>query len=232
MRQMILGSVGRCVVVVESELDAILLDQVAGDITSIVALGTAHAKPDAAAAQLLNSALCILLATDFDDAGKSAVSWWKQTFPRSVRWPAPRGKDVSDALCRDINLRTWVIAGWPAGWRLTQNKTVSDMKSMAVSGEEKSNPVISSPKKPQADESPAEEFAGPLDELKKLMRKNPKINIVIGNHQMALMAPDEWRRRNASIFQRISRLVYFEPIVFEHLHNHPAKIINYENIIT
>jgi len=230
MRQMILGAAGRCVVVLESELDAILLNHVAGDITSVIALGTAHAKPDEAATRLLNSALCILVATDFDEAGKSAFAWWKQTFPRSVRWPSPRGKDVSDALCRDINLRTWVIAGWPAGWRLTQNKTVSDMKSIAVSGDEKTNLVISESKKPQAVESPAEEFTGPLDELKKLMRKNPKIKIVINNHQMALNAPDDWRRRNASIFQRISRLVYFEPVIFEHLHRHPAKIINYENI--
>jgi hypothetical protein len=232
---MILGKPGRSVVVVESELDAILLDQVAGDITGIIAMGTSHAKPDEPAARILQDALCILVALDFDPAGKSSFAWWKHTYSRAVRWPVPAGKDPSDACHEGVDLRAWVIAGWPAGWRLMKADgrwvmkfgKLPDAKSSQVSGG--GEQIQSIPQASQSEDIP-EEPANPLDELLSLLKKNPKIKIVINQSRLSLQAPPEWQRRNGSVFARISRLVYFDPMVFEFLHGHGADVITCENL--
>lgn len=114
------GSANRClvagsgpvVVVVESELDALLLAQVAGDLVTAVALGSAQNRPDIDTHDMLLAASLILLAHDFDEAGaKSAWGWWPDTYPQAVRWPVPEGKDPTEAHQAGVDLRLWVQAG-------------------------------------------------------------------------------------------------------------------------
>jgi hypothetical protein len=71
----------------------------------------------------------------------------------------------------------------------------------------------------------------PLSELHGLMKKNPKIKIMINQNRTTLQVPPDWQRRNGSAFARISRLVYFDPAVFGFLHGHGADIINCDNLI-
>ena len=106
-------------VVVETELDAILVDQQAGDIAGAVALGSLEAKPDARAAELLRQASHILIALDFDEdeslgalktPARRAVEWWLRHFPAAVWWPVPYGKDPCDAWLSGLNIRDWVQA--------------------------------------------------------------------------------------------------------------------------
>lgn len=112
-------------VVVESELDGVLLAQEAGDLSGVIALGSAKTKPDARAAKSLAQAKLILVATDFDAAGAEAFwsapkndpgagGWWPRNFPRAVRWMVPEGKDPGDYV-KDYGgcVRDWVLAGLP-----------------------------------------------------------------------------------------------------------------------
>lgn len=110
---MLLGTNAGAVVVVESELDGLLLQQEAGDLAAVVALGSAQAKPDARADALLRSAKTILVSLDSDDAGaKAAWEFWpKQYGKKFKRWPAIHGKDASDAKRNGLNIRAWIIAG-------------------------------------------------------------------------------------------------------------------------
>ncbi|MCK5686099.1 hypothetical protein KAJ27_18350 [bacterium] len=108
---MVLGS-GNYHIVVESELDGILLEQEAGDLVTIIVLGSAQNRPDALIMkQLVNSDL-ILLALDNDEAGvESSYDWWMKTLPKAKRWPILNGKDPGESFQNGVNIRDWVKAG-------------------------------------------------------------------------------------------------------------------------
>jgi hypothetical protein len=104
-------------VIVESELDAMMIYQQAGDVCGAVALGSNSAHPDIEASKILSGAAVILNALDFDKAGGSERQWWEKHFPQSKRWPAPRAKDPGDAYKAGVNIREWIKAGLPEGMR-------------------------------------------------------------------------------------------------------------------
>jgi len=105
---------GLDVAVVESELDAFLLAQEAGDLVSVLAMRTARGKPDAAAHAMLKAAPCILVALDFDEAGAKGWPWWRKQYRRSMRWPVPAGKDVGDLPGLGVPIRDWILAASPS----------------------------------------------------------------------------------------------------------------------
>lgn len=111
----IVGETKRVCVVVESELDAILIAQEAGDIVSVVALGNSSAHPDKIAKDLLSSADHIMVALDFDEAGVKAWGQWKEQYLQVTRWPVPEGKDPGEYFKAGGDIREWVIAGLPPG---------------------------------------------------------------------------------------------------------------------
>ena len=102
-------------VIVESELDAIMIHEQAGDVCGAVALGSNSAHPDVESTKILKGATVILNALDFDDAGSSQRKWWEKHFAQSKRWPVPKGKDPGDAYKAGVNIREWVKAGQPEG---------------------------------------------------------------------------------------------------------------------
>jgi DNA polymerase I len=108
---MVLGF-GSCHIVVESELDGILLEQEAGDLVTIIVLGSAQNRPDVLIMkQLVNSDL-VLLALDNDRAGvESSYDWWMKTLPNTKRWPVLNGKDPGEAFQNGVNIRNWIQAG-------------------------------------------------------------------------------------------------------------------------
>ncbi len=124
---------GPACVVVESELDAILLHQEAGDLAAVVALGSASIRPDREAAAILDGAETILLALDADEAGaRSAWGWWHEQFPKAKRWPTIQGKDPSEARQNGLDLRAWVMAGLlPAEEPETAQDCYQDVSSNA-----------------------------------------------------------------------------------------------------
>jgi DNA primase len=99
------------VVVVESELDAWLLSQEAGDLCSVVAMGNAQAKPDIEIDKLLQNVPVILISLDTDDTGmKASWNFWRDNY-QAKRCPAIKGKDPSEARLNGLDLRGWIIAG-------------------------------------------------------------------------------------------------------------------------
>ena len=104
---------GAVVVVVESELDALLLNQEAGHMCLIVALGSVAKRPDKGLHARLRRASLILNALDFDEAGaKETQNFWARTYKAKMkRWPVPTGKDPSEAFQKGIDLKAWIGAG-------------------------------------------------------------------------------------------------------------------------
>ena len=128
MPTMLLGRERRAFVVVESELDAIACCS-GNSLAGAVALGSVSAKPDAETFAVLQGALQILNALDFDAAGKQAMAWWAEHFPRCKRWPAPKGKDPGDAVRLGIDLEGWIKGGLPPALTICAPKTGENGKT-------------------------------------------------------------------------------------------------------
>jgi len=111
---MVWGLDKETLVIVESELDGLLLNQEAGDLAGVIALGSATNRPDDETDRALKEAGLILVALDSDEAGaKEAWKWWKAHYLNFKRWLVFRGKDPTEAKQAGLDLRSWVLAGLP-----------------------------------------------------------------------------------------------------------------------
>ncbi len=136
---MVWGLEKKTLVIVESELDGILLNQETGDLVGVVALGSAQARPDAEAHRALKEASLILVALDSDDAGaKEAWQWWTRQYNNVKQWPVVMGKDPSEAFQNGLNLRTWIMAGLPES---KPKEPVINTSSGIISDLEPENPI-------------------------------------------------------------------------------------------
>lgn len=116
-------------ILVESELDAFLVNQEIGDLITAVALGSAQIRPDRQLTDFLNKADNILIALDSDKAGASSYwSWWKTHFPRSKRWPPINGKDPTEAYQNGLKIRDWILAGLSVS---NQSKSNNDVETIS-----------------------------------------------------------------------------------------------------
>ena len=101
------------VMIVESELDAILIAQEAGDPVGVLAMGTTGAKLSPAMTRYLTDRIpIILISLDNDQSGKEKTTSLMNQLPNAIDWPVHEkyGKDPGEAWKR-INLRAWVDAG-------------------------------------------------------------------------------------------------------------------------
>ncbi len=105
------GDVGKPVVIVEAELDAMLLQRLAKDICCCIALGGVSIRPDIVIDQLLRKSPVVLFSLDFDDSGKKAYRFWQSTYKHIKPWPVPKGKSPGDAYSLCVDLRYWVESG-------------------------------------------------------------------------------------------------------------------------
>lgn len=132
-------------VVVESALDAILLDGLAGDLVGVVAMGNASIKPNSVTDSLLRKAIHISISLDSDEvttnkqtgkpqaAGQQGSRWWLATYPQAERVPVIGGKDPGDAYKAGVDLRAWVLAGLPPRFHL-QKTSFPDLSSRPREG--------------------------------------------------------------------------------------------------
>ncbi len=115
MDPMVLRGDSSAFLVIESEMDALLVDQEVGGTVAIIGLGSATTKPDKRTHGLLTEAERILVSLDNDAAGaKSSWHWWVRAYPQARRWPVVGGKDHTDAWKAGLNLLDWVRAGLQA----------------------------------------------------------------------------------------------------------------------
>ena len=103
----------KAVVVVESDLDALLLHHLAGDFCAVIPLTTVTATPKEAAAVTLAGAAVILVALDADLAGTARWPWWHEHYPQAEQLIVPAGKDPGEAFSRGVDLRKWVLDALP-----------------------------------------------------------------------------------------------------------------------
>lgn len=108
------GSSIQAHIVVESELDAVLLWQEAGDLVTPVAVGGVAMRPDKTTVEAMAAGAVALLSFDSDDAGKEKKNLlpWKEALNNFCLHPIPPryGKDHTEAARSGMNLRTWVWA--------------------------------------------------------------------------------------------------------------------------
>jgi hypothetical protein len=101
----------KAVAIFESELDALLVQQEAGDLIGVVALGSAQQKPDSDLHGRLMAAERILCCLDSDQAGgKAAWNHWR-IYPGFNRWPTIKGKDATEQWRAGIPVKAWIQAG-------------------------------------------------------------------------------------------------------------------------
>lgn len=101
----------KVIVLVEAEFDAMLIQQFASDLVCSIAIGGAGKKPDIDTDRFLRSAKVILYSLDFDDAGRKAFQFWKDTYSNLKAWPAPKGKSPESSLKEGVDLRKWIESG-------------------------------------------------------------------------------------------------------------------------
>ncbi len=148
-------------VVVESELDAILLWQEIGAVAGVLALGSSSARPDPAAAAALESTQSILLAFDNDPAGQSAAKQWSDWFWHAEPLRLPEGvKDPGEYYQAGGDLAAWVIAALPSPLRDLARRRLAAAKAPDLSIQ-----AVSRPEGGQAAQTPENANPGNLDAL-------------------------------------------------------------------
>lgn len=97
-----------CAIILESEIDALLIQQEASDLVYCVALGGSTKPLDSLTEQLLKKVKLLLFIPDFDEAGALAWCKWKKIFPCIQRILTPFEKSAGDYFISGGNLREWL----------------------------------------------------------------------------------------------------------------------------
>lgn len=103
----------KAVVVVESDLDALLLHHLAGDFVATIPLTTVTARPRESTTATLAGAAVILIALDADQAGAKNWEWWHARYPQAEQCLVPVGKDPGEAYQQGADLRLWLLEALP-----------------------------------------------------------------------------------------------------------------------
>lgn len=102
----------RSALVVESDLDAWLCWQEAGDLAGAVALGSDRTKPEPLLHRLLTACPRVLVALDGDETGaRAAWDFWPRTYRNAVRLPPVGDEDPCEMRRAGMDLREWVRYG-------------------------------------------------------------------------------------------------------------------------
>src|SRR6266704_6979159 len=94
----------------ESEFDALSVQQEAGDIIASVATGGTSKGQSLRWINQLIQVPGILIGFDADEAGNAGSANWLKKIPDALRWQ-PWAHDANQMLQDNINIRTWVEMG-------------------------------------------------------------------------------------------------------------------------
>ena len=104
---------GKPVILVESELDAILIAQETGERVGVLSMGTTGAKLTPAMIGYLNEKIPVtLISLDNDQGGREKTARLMSELKIAIDWPVPEeyGKDPGEAWKR-MSIGKWVQAG-------------------------------------------------------------------------------------------------------------------------
>lgn len=200
----------RAFAVVETELDGIMIARRSGGLVGAVAMGSSHTKPTADAVSALGNALSILVAHDADTAGAGGAAWWLANYPRTRRWPVPRGKDPGEYFASGGDIRAWILAGLPPVFQVAQvTEVVGEQKSTASA---------------TANDSHKDDTDLALEELCAILAKHPvRVNRDSRGGMGIDCADGGWAIRNPATARRLSYLVFGPAGGF--LASHPDDVI-------
>lgn len=197
-----LNPTARAHAIVESDLDGLLIDWLAGDLVATVPLGSCSIKPKATAFESLQHSRRILVALDFDTPqwneqkqrmvapGAEACGWWSKTFPDTWRrWPVPQGKDPGEAHQAGVDLRQWILDGLPPAMRVEIKAPVAAPKPPAAA-QPAADQVVDDHSAALCSASAQEGAAGSRPMIAKLKSKS-------GHDYYITDSPDEYRRLQA-----------------------------------
>jgi len=100
-------------IIVESELDAILIAQEAEDLSAVLSLGTTGNKLTSAMICFIKEKIPLtMICLDNDDSGKMLTNRLLNDLSNAVAWPIPpgHGKDPGEAW-KTMNIREWIEQG-------------------------------------------------------------------------------------------------------------------------
>ncbi|MBW1798923.1 MAG: toprim domain-containing protein [Deltaproteobacteria bacterium] len=101
------------VMILESELDAVLISQESGKHIGVLCMGTTGTKFNPAIIRYLTDNIpVILISLDNDQSGREKTTVLIKQFPNAFDWPVPKryGKDPGEAW-KHMSLRKWVKTG-------------------------------------------------------------------------------------------------------------------------
>lgn len=174
-RTWVIGPARRVFVLVETEFDALLVIQAAGDLVGAVPLGSASARPDKEAYPLLREAALLVNALDVDDAGAKNSAWWAGQFPRNhVRCPIPEGKDIGDYAAAGGDLRAWVLACLPPALRRVLAEAPSAAPAKPAPSTESANVSPESGKNEAESVEPVNESTDSLNDAPQVAAPQPQ----------------------------------------------------------
>jgi hypothetical protein len=105
----IYGDISKPLIIVESELDAMLIQQYASYLVCCIALGGVSKKPDLNLHKLITESSLALLSLDHDDSGKKKYAFWIKNYPNLKPWPAPLAKSIGDGVqYYQIDIVQWI----------------------------------------------------------------------------------------------------------------------------
>lgn len=217
MATMVISPERRAFVVVESELDGIAVAAAGGYLAGSVAIGSAAAKPDAEACGVLQGALQILNALDYDAAGAKAMAWWSEHFDHCDRWPVPKGKDPGEAIRMGMDLKRWIEAGLPPALTISSRTSGAPVGVHPVPDEAAAAP--------ESEDGTAQGLPPSVAELRDLLRRNPGVAIVNTPGRYTVL------RDGRYVGGRINQLVFHDPDVLDYIAGHPAERIDHRNIV-
>ncbi len=224
MAQMIIGGGLDGCVVVESELDAILISQEAGEFCTAIGLGSAQIKPDIDADAIIRKAKSALISLDFDEAGAVSKRFYDETYPNTIRWPVPEGKDPGDAYSLGIDIREWLKAGFPpivtVGLSLLKE---SEKRGRKIENKEEKT-VENEKKEGEKPENRPEK----LQKIYELLAGTP-VKFRANEGRITMIEDPKWARLNWVKSCEISQAVFMEPEVIAYLKGHPDEVVGRGN---
>lgn len=95
--------------VLESEFDALLVQQQASDLVFCVALSGSAQPLDKETYDIIANTPTVLFCPDYDEAGAAAWNAWKDKFPHIQCLLTPEEKSPGDEYIAGLDIREWLL---------------------------------------------------------------------------------------------------------------------------
>lgn len=223
----------KCFCVVETSLDAIMLDEQASDLIGAAAVLSSGAKPTARAVECFAKAHRVLNALDYDKAGSKARLWWDANITNNHRHPVSKGGDPGEAYQLGVDIRQWLWVGLPASMKIDSNGELADTPPPhpQMTRPAPEEPVASKQvEKQETKPSPHDDLPPEIARMADLLQRCPVV-IQHTEHICGIRKAVHFdHQKHWQLQGEISELL-FTTAVQGYLALHPAKMINAANFL-